>query len=287
MKTLRRVFVGLFSLLTTATAVAQTAVPVPEQTGVAPEVGNAWTYRYSDGFGKSALYKVQVTAVSAEEITDELRSGRTRAAATFFPGLEVTDRKVGNLSLREISPYLQSLGPSVPASEWRNVALLNSSAGPFDAHIVGTEIVQVPAGSFEATKLVIKGIQPIYAPQFSGIVMRRHTITVWYAPAAKRFVKATFDASAGGAMSHEIETIELTETNFAMNMAATAQARPQRSAEARTGTAIAQPVLTGSAFGKAGMPKGGDNWAYRYSDGFGKSALPFGYLHNQKHFALV
>jgi hypothetical protein len=187
---------------------AQPAAAAPPRTGGAnPEAGDIWTYRYSDGFGKGGTYTVRVSAASAQEISDEMQMGRARHAATFYTGLALTDRKVDNLAVREISPYLQSLGPI----EQSGRISIFSGADPFTARLAGTETVQVPAGSFEASKLVIEGIQSVYAPQHAGIVMRRHTITVWYAPAAKRFVKATFEASAGGGLSHEKETIELTE----------------------------------------------------------------------------
>jgi len=252
-----------------ATPAQPAAVASSRAGGANPEVGDTWTYRYSDTFGKGGTYTVRVSAASGQEISDEMQMGRGRHAAVFYPGLALTDRKVDNLSLREISPYLQSLGPIEQAASGR--ISIFSSAEPFTTHLAGTETVQVPAGSFQATKMVIEGIQPISAPQFSGIVMRRHTITVWYAPAAKRFVKAIFDASAGGGMSHEIETVELTETNFAMDLAA-APVVSQRPVEARP-SIFAQPAPANGnagAMGTAAMPRSGDTWTYRYSDSFGK-----------------
>jgi uncharacterized caspase-like protein/predicted Zn-dependent protease with MMP-like domain len=251
-------------------APAQPAAAVPQRTGGAnPEAGDTWTYRYSDGFGKTATYTVRVSAATGQEISDEMQMGRARHASTFYPGLALTDRKVDNLALREISPYLQNLGPADLAGAAGRISIF-SGADPFAARLAGTETVQVPAGSFEATKLVIEGIQPVYAPQHAGIVMRRHTITVWYAPAAKRFVKATFNASAGGGLSAEKETVELMETNFAMDVAAAPIAAAQPAEARRPVAAQAADSGGGGAMGTAGLPRGGDIWTYRYSDGFGK-----------------
>jgi hypothetical protein len=184
------------------------AAPVTQRTGGAnPEVGNSWTYRFSDGYGKDGTFTVRITAASAEEISDEARMGNNRHAGTFSPGLALSGRSFGGLTVREISPYLQSLGPLEPTAEWRNIAILSNDA-PFTARFAGTETVTVPAGTFETQKLVIEGTQVLRAAY--GNPSRSYTITVWYAPAAKRFVKLTVFAPHS-AFPGEHDLIELTE----------------------------------------------------------------------------
>lgn len=178
-----------------------------------PQVGDTWTYRFTDSFGKSGIYTVQVKATSDEEVSDELRMGRARETNTFIAGLTLTDRKAGEFALREISPYLLSLGPAEPTTEWGRVAILTGNE-PFKARLAGIERVQVQAGSFEARKVVIEGRQFFNGSYYYGIPSRTYSATVWYAPAAKRFVKLTYTASGGGHLTPENEIIELLETNI-------------------------------------------------------------------------
>lgn len=201
-RALVRMLVWAALALMTAHAAAQSSrVPLPK-------VGDSWTYRFSDGYNKSGTYAVRISAVSAEEITDEASLGKARHAAAFGPGLEVAVRSLGVLPVREISPYFLSLGPFDGKSEWKNVMIL-SDGKPFTARLTGTETVQVPAGTFEARKVVIYGGQPLVGESAE----RPYTVTVWFAPAVKRFVKLTFDAHviAGGYFPADRDSIELME----------------------------------------------------------------------------
>lgn len=173
-----------------------------------PAVGDSWAYRFSDGYGKSGIYSVRITAASAEEITDEASLGKSRHVAASGPGLEVIARSLGTLPVREISPYFLSLGPFAGRSEWKDVMVL-SDGRPFTARLAGTETVQVPAGSFETRKIVIYGGQALVGESAE----RPYTVTVWYAPAVKRFVRLTFAAHvvAGGYFPADRDSIELTE----------------------------------------------------------------------------
>lgn len=238
--------------------------------GANPEVGDSWTYRYTDGYTKSGTFTVRITGISGEEITDEARMGNNRHIGIFTPGLALSGRSFGDTNVREISPYLQSLGPNEPTAEWRSVNIITGEQ-PFTAHLAGTERVTVPAGTFEARKIVIEGTQVLRAAY--GNPSRTYTVTVWYAPAAKRFVKLTFFAPSA-AYPAEQDTIELVETNFAMNMAAAPQPVPAAKPAEPPRTAFFGRPAAGSSGGsldKAGLPKPGDNWTYRYSDGYGKA----------------
>lgn len=173
-----------------------------------PKVGDSWTYRFSDIiYGKSETYTVRVTAASANEIADEARLGKARHAAGFAPGLELRDRKLGQLALREISPYLLNFGPIQETADWKNVVILNNS-NPFTARLAGMEVVQVPAGKFDAYKVVISGMENTY---YSTMISRTYVVTVWYAPKAKRLVKLSFVGNPASNISAENQTIELTE----------------------------------------------------------------------------
>lgn len=183
-----------------------------------PHVGDAWIYRFSDGYGKSLDYSVRVTAISGSEIRDEARAGKSRHDATFTPALELFGRRLGGLQLREFAPYLLGLGPTAPNADWQKLTIFEDS-DPFTARLEGTETVTVPAGTFHAQKLVVEGKQLVV---FLGTSLtpekRNYTITVWYAPTARRFVKLTLNAAqVGGAaatVGAERDAIELVENRL-------------------------------------------------------------------------
>lgn len=173
------------------------------------QVGDSWSYRYSDVYGKSETFTVKITEVSPEEVVDEMRLGKARHSAKSESGLTLLHRKLGNLSLREISPYVQHFGIK-QSEDWKKVEVFRGQE-PFIARLAGTESVQVPAGTFETRKVVIEGKE--YSSRMAGL-SRAYTITAWYAPAVKRFVKLTFfgaPSSSGTFLPIEQETIELTE----------------------------------------------------------------------------
>jgi len=180
-----------------------------------PQVGDSWTYRYSDGYGRTETYKVRLTINTATEIEDEIRIGQGRQEIQFIPGLELTSRSISGLTVREFSPYLQSFGP-IESAGGSSVKLFDESK-PFVARFMGTERVSVPAGTFEAQKLVVEGTQFVRS-NFAPVLSRDYKITVWYAPAARRFVKMTISAPekglASSLLSAERDVIELVETSF-------------------------------------------------------------------------
>jgi len=144
-----------------------------------------------------------VTAASETEIADEAIIGRARHPASFEGVLAVVDRKLGNLSLRELSPYLLSRGPIRERPDWKEVRFPGG-----DSHVNvrqgGAETVVVPAGTFEAQKLVLEGVK------FSPTTRSSFSMTVWYAPAAKRFVRIETSVLGNIMVPKEHEVIELT-----------------------------------------------------------------------------
>jgi hypothetical protein len=168
-----------------------------------PRPGDSWTYRYADVYGKTATYTVRVASVAEGEIADEARMGKLRHEARHEPGLSVMARNLGTLPVREISPYLLALGPLQEDSAWATLEIVEGSP-PFKARLTGSESVTVPAGTFEARKVVIEGQQYRQRGNVSWGT-NPYTITLWYAPAARRLVKARFDGPL------DKETIELIE----------------------------------------------------------------------------
>jgi hypothetical protein len=193
-------------------------VAAPRQDSTSPQVGDTWTYRYANGYGRTETYKVRVTSISQGMIHDEVRMDRSRHAGTFGASLELVSRGPAELSLREFSPYLLILGPAEFTGEWNQLKLFEESK-PFTARFMGMETVRVPAGQFETRKLVVDGTQFIRG-NFTAALSRKYTLTVWYAPSAKRFVKMSISAPevglAAGLIGAERDSIELLETSFAL-----------------------------------------------------------------------
>lgn len=169
-------------------------------------IGDSWSYRFSDVYGKSGSYTVKVTAASPSEIADEARIGKARHSASFERNLAIIHRKMGDLSLRELSPYLLNFGLK-ESEELQSVEIFEGKE-PFKARLAGTESVRVPAGTFEARKIILEGRE--YGQRMPHL-SRAYTITAWYAPLARRFVKLTFVGAPASLFPAEQETIELTE----------------------------------------------------------------------------
>jgi uncharacterized caspase-like protein len=188
-----------------------TARPSPAQAQAANPgglaVGDNWTYRYSDVYGKTETYTVRVTSISSGEIIDEIRLGKSRQSTTFERVLGLTDRNMGNLVIREISPYLLSHGSLQEQPEWKSISVFEGSP-PFKARLAGSETISVPAGTFEAQKVVIEGRQ---VSRRNTAFSRNYAVTVWYAPAVRRAVKMLFEALPVTGFSNEKDVIELTE----------------------------------------------------------------------------
>ncbi|BBO19971.1 MAG: hypothetical protein HKUEN07_30360 [Rhodocyclaceae bacterium] len=246
----------------TAVAAAKPAAAKAAANGLLPAVGDRWTYRYSDGYGKTETYTVRITAVTGEGIQDEMNMGKVRKVESFEPGLELYSRGgQAGIALREFAPYLQALGPAEPNAEWKNIQLMDGS-GPFAARWAGKETVKVLAGTFEASKLIIDGEH--YA---RGVQTRKLTIQVWYAPEAKRFVKMSYSApSLTGGIAADKDVIELVETSLPLAGAAAAPARGET--QSTTMVASSKPSVLATPSGPLHV---GDSWTYRFSDVYGKS----------------
>jgi len=256
--------------LAAPTLAPRPAAAPPQRTGSArPEVGDTWTYRFSDNiYGKSETYSVRVTAASAGEIADEARFGKARHTATFDGDLAKIERRLGNLPVTELAPYLLSRGPLQDKPEWKQIELFTGQGKSFRASLAGTETVKVPAGSFEAFKFVIEGQQQ--HSYYAG-TSRQYRVTVWYVPVVKRFIKLEISADETIHMNRVHEIIELLSFSFPM----TAEAPPVPAGNDRPVVTVASlaPVDSAGGTGPVGsIPKVGDSWTYRYTDKiFGKS----------------
>jgi hypothetical protein len=169
-----------------------------------PQPGDTWTYRlsYPKRFGvplptpSVRTHIVRVDSSTSGEIVDQvLVDGAPASGSRHVPGAHLLTQGVSIFS-----PYLVAFGDLAPGARLGSVSIQESScrtthACVASARVVGTETVQVPAGTFNAVRIVV---DQSWRPGPSASQFGQHqmatlnggrTITVWYAPEVKRAVK--------------------------------------------------------------------------------------------------
>jgi hypothetical protein len=193
--------------------------PAPEPPRVAarspllPSPGDTWSYRYVDGFrrGEVARLTYRVEAVSEAGVGESLSvSNRPDYASRATIARE--PRFGGHAGLDyappDFAPYLQAFykleeGVSLPAVKR---VFTSDATIPMQMRVAGREQVTVPAGTFDTIKVVAEG----RGETFINRIPMHSIITIWYAPAAKRFVK--FDARTyERTFPQELATFELVD----------------------------------------------------------------------------
>jgi len=164
-----------------------------------PRVGDSWTYRLSyprlrGQWGQATRapqnLKVEVSAVSDGQIADALSvDGATPVARSHgsAPTLLAQGASI-------LSPYGLALG-SLPAKGGRlgRIAITDcpsTFACEAKGRIAGQEAVEVPAGKFVATKVIIdQEWRPTQLISGAGRMTGGRTLTVWYVPEIGRAAK--------------------------------------------------------------------------------------------------
>ena len=167
-------------------------VPAAARSPLMPAPGDTWSYRYVDGFRRAEVARMtyRIDAVSETGVGELLRvsnrpdyQSRIEVAReprfSGHPGLEY--------SPPDLAPYLQAFyrlddGARLPAVK-RQIS--SDATLEMPMRIAGREQVTVPAGTFDAIKVVAEGRGYTFINRFPI----HSIVTIWYAPAAKRFVK--------------------------------------------------------------------------------------------------
>jgi uncharacterized caspase-like protein len=178
-------------------AAAASASPLPQQ-------GDTWTYRLTerDRFGSpraSRNYTVKVAAASEAGIMENyaIESGAsgswTHAAGSYLVAVGPSI----------YSPYLTAFQDVEPGGSLEtgisDIACTGVYRCSASAKVVGRETIKVPAGTFQALKILVDhqwwptgGTGSSYAQREGG-----RKLTVWYAPAVKRAVKFSSQLETG------------------------------------------------------------------------------------------
>lgn len=175
--------------------VAEPATPkvaVAARSPLLPSPGDTWSYRYVDGFRRAEVARMtyRIDAVSETGVNELLRvsnrpdyQSRIEVAReprfSGHPGLDYAPP--------DLAPYLQAFyrlddGAPLPTVKRQ---LSSDATIEMPMRIVGREQVTVPAGTFDAVKVVAEG----RGYTFINRIPVHSIVTIWYAPAAKRFVK--------------------------------------------------------------------------------------------------
>ena len=158
-----------------------------------PRAGDSWTYRWVEkkprGTPIQRTFAVSVVSASGAEIVD----AATIDGAT--PPLQSKHQSGSHLIAQGasvFSPYLPVFAGMPAGTIWRvqmdDPACVGRYICDAKGRIVGRETVRVEAGTFVANKVVIEhSWRSAGATAYGGSGGR--TLTIWYAPEAKRAVK--------------------------------------------------------------------------------------------------
>lgn len=183
--------------------------------------GASWTYELTDGLygGEKSRIRVRVTAADDEFVHEEVAvvGGPRRppaASRTIAAGEARFDlyRLDADRALIEFAPYLLDAGgeralesvvftkgyPTSGYSDW-----VTRCAQPV------WEEVTVPAGTFKALRLTVRGRRQV--GPFSPIAVYHFEISVWYAPEVRRYVRLEHKTWLGGWRPDGDDVVELVE----------------------------------------------------------------------------
>ena len=243
-------------------APSSAVVRLPER-GARPQVGDTWVYRLTqldrrDEF-RQQRYTVSVAAASGGTISeryslDEGKSGLTRHHRGGY---------LVGMSPALFSPYLPAFEEALAAGDLGRVEVRDDACGQgysctAQARIVERETVNVPAGAFDAIKVVVThtwgpgtgggGQQNQIAQMYGSRLM-----TIWYAPEARRAVKYSSRLRGGD--------YPAVDSNFDLELVSLELKAP--SATPAAVVAVTEPPAAAVARLLAEIPKAGDTWTYR------------------------
>ena len=209
---------GRFAALAqTRLAAYTTPAPAPAAAGDAradalPHVGDTWRYRVQDQFRLGDLFlTARVDGVGADGIAETWTTtsdGKLRTTVVpLTPGF--TSLPGWTSTPPEFAPYLLAVrglraGQTLPEQSRR----VEQAQVPLAVRVEGEEDVVVGAGRFRAVKLVLRGQSQARGAGKANAVSTEYV--VWYAPQARRSVKATVSTRVGQAV-RESTTFELVE----------------------------------------------------------------------------
>jgi hypothetical protein len=218
-------FAGLARLRAQAKPAASAAVktdvaPTREASGL-PPAGARWKYRYTDrkySLRGTHVFDVRIDSLEDDAMNEMLsvegsKSVPVRRTASALEGLRFTSQRLPeNRTLLEFSPYLRLPDPRLlkPVRVDASAGYPISGNSPVEWKVSVVALpdapVTVPAGKFQASRVEVRGARRLPSLLFAS----RFQLTMWYAPEAKRYVRAEHKAWAEANVVAD-EVVELLE----------------------------------------------------------------------------
>jgi hypothetical protein len=181
-----------------------------------PRVGDSWRYQYRSEWRTvpPQTSEYVVAEVSPTAIRDRMTvlGLPGEDVQTFTSRVENVSRALPGFMASEFSPYLQAFtalaaGSSLPAPAMPRDAMFGLPWSVW-VRVSGPERVTVPAGTFEAMRVDLKGSRPPH--QLNTVAEPAYLYeTVWFAPRPKRVVRHTRILQAWALNQLERDTYEL------------------------------------------------------------------------------
>lgn len=191
------------------------AEPATAADGVAPRVGESWTYRTSGKWPTSPKRNIVIAVQSVANgvVTDGLRAEGIAADVRRSTGAKPMFMSWNEIGT-EFSPYLAAYNDMNSLGALRGFATPDVGAHWTQWHsegkVIAQETVTVPAGSFQAHKVEVwSNRRATGGPTQAGIEPVRIQYLIWYAPSAKRYVKMQRRVISASGAENERDVFEL------------------------------------------------------------------------------
>jgi hypothetical protein len=189
---------------------------------ILPAPGASWTYGYAlSGLGAVRYnFTVRVTSVEGGTVQESLSIASAPASQAAVRADSLSFRSFPlprSQTLVEFAPYLHTLLNKNERISWGKITgyPAGNAAMPFwtltASNPEGEEQVAVPAGTFKATKIEVRGRRqaPVGSVSHLSYETTRFVYRAWYAPEARRYVKLQHETwSLNGQWSGE-QKVEL------------------------------------------------------------------------------
>ena len=205
-------FATVFAAGAAAVPVAA-AVAVPAAEGL-PASGSKWKYGYRDRQydRREQFFTIEVAGVEQTRVRERMAVGGAVSEAVIDADkLAFATRRVSaSTAMVELTPYLRDL-QNRPTQQPAGYPASNSAAWQVSAPEYIEEEVRVPAGSFKALRVEVRGTSEAFGGAFSPTATARFVYVAWYSREINRYVRIhhqTWDRQNGRIGDEHVQLVE-------------------------------------------------------------------------------